>query len=223
MALPDAVLFDLDGTLVDTEPYWIGAEHALAGRHGASWTDEDALSIVGSALLDGAAVLRAHGVAMTEPEIVDHLVGEVCAGLDRHVPWQPGAQGLLAALVTAGVPSALVTMSYTDIADRVIAHAPAGAFGAVVTGDAVRHGKPHPEPYLTAAAKLGVAPGRCVAIEDSPTGLASATAAGTRALAVPHIVPIPAAPGLSRAPSLTVLTPDDLGAIAAGTPLDLLA
>lgn len=221
--LPDAVLFDLDGTLVDTEPYWIDAEHALAREHGASWTHDDALSIVGMALLDAAAVLRSHGIALTEPEIVAHMVGEVCARLDRHVPWQPGAHDLVSALAAAGVPCALVTMSYTEIADRLIAHAPPGAFAAVVTGDTVRHGKPHPEPYLTAAAKLGVNPDRCVAVEDSPTGLASATAAGTRPLAVPHIVPIPAAPGLSRVPSLTVVGLDDLGAIAAGTPLDLLA
>lgn len=223
MAYPDAVLFDLDGTLVDTEPYWIDAEYELTAAHGATWTHDDAMSIVGMALLDAAAVVRAAGVAMTEPQIVEHMVGEVCARLDQRVPWQPGARELLAELAGAEVPCAIVTMSYTSIADRVVAHAPPGAFGAVVTGDTVRRGKPHPEPYLTAAAKLGVEPSQCVAIEDSPTGLASATAAGTRPLAIPHIVPIPPAPGLSRAPSLAALTPDDLATIAAGTPLDLLS
>jgi HAD superfamily hydrolase (TIGR01509 family) len=223
VALPDAVLFDLDGTLVDTEPYWIDAEHELASAHGARWTHDDAMSIVGMALLDAAAVLRAAGIPMTEPEIVDQMVGEVCARLDQSIPWQPGARELLAELAAAGVPCGLVTMSYAAIADRIVAHAPPGAFGAVVTGDTVRQGKPHPEPYLTAAAKLGVAPDRCVAIEDSPTGLASATAAGARPLAIPHIVPIPASPGLSRAPSLVAVTPDTLAEIAAGTPVDLLA
>jgi HAD superfamily hydrolase (TIGR01509 family) len=216
------VLFDLDGTLVDSEPYWIAAEHELAAAHGATWTHDDAMSIVGMDLLDAAAVLRAAGIAMTEPEIVAHMVGEVCARLDRSIPWQPGARELVTELAAAEVPCALVTMSYASIADRVVAHAPPGAFGAVVTGDTVRHGKPHPEPYLTAAAKLGVEPSRCVAIEDSPTGLASARAAGTRALAVPHLVPIPAAPGLSRVPSLSSITPHDLAGIAAGTPLDRL-
>jgi HAD superfamily hydrolase (TIGR01509 family) len=221
--LPDAVLFDLDGTLVDTEPYWIEAEHELAEAHGARWAHEDAMSIVGMALLDAAAVLRRAGIAMTEPEIVEHMVGEVCDRLDRHVPWQPGAPELLAALAAEGVPCGLVTMSYRSIADRVVAHAPPGAFGAVVTGDTVSRGKPHPEPYLTAAAKLGVDIGRAVAVEDSPTGLASATAAGARPLAVPHIVPIPPAPGLSRVDSLADVTLADLASIAAGTPLDRLA
>jgi HAD superfamily hydrolase (TIGR01509 family) len=223
VALPDAVLFDLDGTLVDTEPYWIEAEHELARAHGANWTREDALSIVGMALLDAAHVLRTHGVAMTEPAIVEHMVAEVCARLDRSIPWQPGARELLADLAAAGVPCALVTMSYTDIADRIVARSPAGAFGAVVTGDTVHHGKPHPEPYRTAGAKLGVDVARCVAIEDSPTGLASAVAAGARPLAVPHIVAIPPAPGLSRVPNLRAVSVHDLGRIAAGEPIDLLA
>jgi HAD superfamily hydrolase (TIGR01509 family) len=221
--IPDAVLFDLDGTLVDTEPYWIEAERELAAAHGAPWTHDDAMSIVGMALLDAAAVLRRAGIAMGEPEIVEHMVGEVCDRLDRHIPWQPGAADLLASLAQAGVPCGLVTMSYRSIADRVVAHAPPGAFGAVVTGDTVSRGKPHPEPYLTAAAKLGVDIARAVAVEDSPTGLASATAAGARPLAVPHIVPIPPAPGLSRVDSLAGVTLADLATIAAGTPLDRLA
>ncbi len=223
MDIPDAVLFDLDGTLVDTEPYWIEAERELAAAHGAPWTHDDAMSIVGMALLDAAAVLRRAGIAMGEPEIVEHMVGEVCDRLDRHIPWQPGAADLLASLAQAGVPCGLVTMSYRSIADRVVAHAPPGAFGAVVTGDTVSRGKPHPEPYLTAAAKLGVDIARAVAVEDSPTGLASATAAGARPLAVPHIVPIPPAPGLSRVDSLAGVTLADLATIAAGTPLDRLA
>ncbi len=223
MDIPDAVLFDLDGTLVDTEPYWIEAERELAAAHGAPWTHDDAMSIVGMALLDAAAVLRRAGIAMGEPEIVEHMVGEVCDRLDRHIPWQPGAADLLASLAQAGVPCGLVTMSYRSIADRVVAHAPPGAFGAVVTGDTVSRGKPHPEPYLTAAAKLGVDIARAVAVEDSPTGLASATAAGARPLAVPHIVPIPPAPGLSRVDSLAGVTLADLATIAAGTLLDRLA
>ncbi len=121
------------------------------------------------------------------------------------------------------MPCGLVTMSYRSIADRVVAHAPPGAFGAVVTGDTVSRGKPHPEPYVTAAAKLGVDIARAVAVEDSPTGLASATAAGARPLAVPHIVPIPPAPGLSRVDSLAEVTLADLATIAAGTPIDRLA
>jgi HAD superfamily hydrolase (TIGR01509 family) len=221
--LPDAVLWDLDGTLVDTEPYWIDAEYGLTAAHGVHWTHEQAMSVVGMALVDAAHVIRTAGVDLPEAAIVEAMVARVLGRLDGDVPWQPGALRLLAELAEAGVPCALVTMSYRVIADRVVARAPAGAFGAVVTGDTVRHGKPHPEPYLTAAAKLGVDIGRSVAIEDSPTGLASAAAAGARTLAVPHAVPIPPAPGRSRAPGLAEVTLADLGRVASGEVIDRLA
>jgi HAD superfamily hydrolase (TIGR01509 family) len=219
---PDAVLWDLDGTLVDTEPYWMDAESELAVAHGVEWTHEHAMTLVGLALLDAGGVLQRAGVAMEPAAIVDRMVRRVVERLAVEVPWRPGARELLAALADAGVPCALVTMSYTVIADAVVAGTPPGAFRAVVTGDAVRHGKPHPEPYLTAARRLGVAPERCVAIEDSQVGLASAEAAGTRALAVPHMVPIPPGPGRSRVPTLEGVTLADLAQIGAGEVVDRL-
>lgn len=222
MLLPDAVLWDLDGTLADTEPLWAVAEAELTRAHGVEWTHEDAMSLLGLALLDAAGVLRRAGVDMPEPDIVEHLVGYVVERLRDRVAWRPGAYDLLVALRDAGVPCALVTMSYRAIAEVVVAAAPPGAFRTVVAGDTVRHGKPHPEPYLTAASRLGVAPDRCVAIEDSPTGLASAETAGARPLAVPDLVPIPPAPGRSRVATLVGVTLDDLARIAAGEVVDRL-
>ncbi len=103
----------------------------------------------------------------------------------------------------------------------MVDRAPAGAFRAVVTGDEVSRGKPDPEPYLTAAERLGVEPAACVAIEDSPTGIASARAAGVPTLGVEAVVPVPRQDGLSRAASLTDVDPATLGRIASGEVLDL--
>ena len=93
---------------------------------------------------------------------------------------------------------------------------PEGTFAAVITGDEVEHGKPHPEPYLAAARALGVQVGDCVAIEDSPTGVCSAVAAGVPTIAVPHVVPVPVTVGAVQVPSLRGFTPADLLSIFDG-------
>ena len=219
--LPAAVLWDMDGTLVDTEPQWMAAEKAIVRRHGGTWTDEDAMGVVGAALLDSAAVLQSHGVDLPAAEIVELLLDEVCAGVRASVAWQPGVRPLLDALGAAGVPCALVTMSYRRFAEAVLSHAPRGTFAVVVTGDDVQEGKPHPEAYLLAAARLGVEPSDCVAIEDSPPGIASAMAAGARTLGVAHLVPVARLPGLSSATSLEGIGLVELGRIRAGEVLEL--
>jgi HAD superfamily hydrolase (TIGR01509 family) len=193
----------MDGTLVDTEPYWIECEHELVERFGGTWTDADAHSIVGFDLLDAAAELRDRGGVPLEPTaIVEQLLEGVIARVDGHLPWRPGARELLVACRDAGVPGALVTMSWRRLADAVVAGAPEGALQCSVSGDEVRRGKPHPEPYLTAAAALGVPARRCVAIEDSPTGVAAAVAAGCATLGVPHVVPLAPIDGLTIVGSL---------------------
>ena len=198
-----AVLWDMDGTLVDTEPYWIACEHELVARHGGTWSDADAHSIVGFDLLDAGRVLRDRGGVDMEPaEIANWLLDGVIAKVAEELPWRPGVPELLAECVSAGLSCAMVTMSWRRLADAVIGAAPAGSFVASVTGDEVTNGKPHPEPYLAAAAALGVDPAQCVAIEDSPTGVASALAAGCATLGVPHVVPVAAAPGLTLVESL---------------------
>ncbi|EYR64622.1 hydrolase [Actinotalea ferrariae CF5-4] len=223
LPLPAAVLWDMDGTLVDTEPCWMAAERELVRRHGGTWGQEDAEAIVGMPLTVGAARLQAAGVDLPVPEIVERMLDHVIATLDDHADWQPGALDLLVALQEAGVPCALVTMSYRRLAEAVLQQAPAGAFTVLVTGDEVTHGKPHPEPFLAAAAALGVDVTACVAIEDSPPGIGSALASGARTLGVQHIVPVEPRPGLSRVASLADVSLADLARLRAGEVFDRLA
>ncbi|GGL24141.1 HAD family phosphatase [Phycicoccus endophyticus] len=212
MSLPAAVLWDMDGTLVDTEPYWIEAEHAIVAEHGGTWRDEFAHELVGNDLMVSARFIREHSPVTWEPErIVEELLGRVVTRVQDHVPWRPGARELLAGLAEEGVPSALVTMSWRALADAVVGALPAGTFAAVVTGDEVEHGKPHPEPYRAATRLLGVEPARCIAIEDSPTGVRSAVAAGVPTVAVPHVVAVPPVAGAVQLPGLAGMTPHGLG------------
>lgn len=221
--LPDAVLWDMDGTLIDSEPYWMAAETELCAAHGVEWTHEDGLSLVGNPLAASAEVLRARGVDLPAEQIIDYLISRVAAAIADSVPWQPGARELLVELAAAGVPCALVTMSYQSLVDPFVAAAPAGTFAATVSGDEVENGKPHPEAYLTAAERLGVDVTRCVAVEDSPAGLGSATASGARVVGVQAMLPVAAAPGLSRVGSLADLGLAGIARVARGDVVDLLA
>lgn len=211
MSLPAAVLWDMDGTLVDTEPYWIAAEHEIVEEHGGTWTQELSHQLVGKDLIVAATFIRDNSAVDWSPEqIVDEMLARVIVKVHEHMPWRPGARELLSALKAEGVPSALVTMSWRSLADAVLAELPDGTFEVVVTGDEVSHGKPHPEPYRAAARLLGVSPQDCVAIEDSPTGVSSAVAAGVPTLAVPHVVTVPEMAGAVHLDSLAGLTPSRL-------------
>ncbi|MEO6510115.1 MAG: HAD family phosphatase [Nocardioides sp.] len=191
-----AVLWDMDGTLVDTEPYWMQCEWEMAAKYGGTWSEEHSLNLVGNDLLDSGRYIREHmGVDLEPAEIVEELLDAVIEHIRREVPWRPGARELLADLGGAGVPCALVTMSYLRFVEPMLDVLPPGTFDAVVTGDAVERGKPYPDPYLKAARLLGVDPADCLAIEDSNIGARSAEAAGCTVLCVPNHVPILEAPG----------------------------
>jgi HAD superfamily hydrolase (TIGR01509 family) len=204
----------MDGTLVDTEPYWIETEFALVEEYGGTWSMEHALALVGNDLLVSGQYLRDHGgVPLTPAEIVERLLDGVIERVRREVPWRPGAVELLAALGDAGVPCALVTMSWQRFVDPVLEVLPPGTFSVVVTGDRVTVGKPHPEPYLAAARELGVSPEDCVAIEDSNTGAKSAEAAGCTVLVVPNHVPVLEGDRRVFRDTLAGLTPARLGGL----------
>ncbi|MDX6240809.1 MAG: hypothetical protein QOG10_5629 [Kribbellaceae bacterium] len=212
-----AVLWDMDGTLVDTEPVWARVQIDLLTSFGATWTVEDALGLVGSDLADAVEVWMGaipEGVISAE-ELADRMFGEVVRALKEEVVLRPGALELLQALKAAGVPCALVSASYRVMIDAVLSHLGPDLFDVVVAGDEVRNGKPHPEPYLTAARELDVDPADCVVIEDSPGGTASGTAAGAFVVAVPQWVTIPEAPRRLVLESLAGVTPDTLRGLLA--------
>ncbi|WP_458782033.1 HAD family hydrolase [Arthrobacter sp. D3-16] len=191
-----AVLWDMDGTIVDTEPYWIAAEHALVAAHGGTWSHEQAMQLVGQSLTFSAGLLQQAGVDLEVREIIDTLTAQVVAGVRQRVPWRPGARELLENLHRAGVRCALVTMSEGPLAREVVASLPRPYFEVVVTGDTVAQGKPHPEAYLKAVELLqetdpDLAIHHCVALEDSEPGVAAAVASGVATVAIPHIVPLP--------------------------------
>jgi len=179
----------MDGTLVDTEPYWIAAETPLVARFGGTWTHEDALGLVGNDLFASARILQKAGVEMPEEEIVEYLTDAVIEQIRvKGVPFRPGAQALLRSLRSAGVKTAIVTMSQHRLAERVARMIEFDAFDAILGGDDVERPKPFPDPYLAGAEALGVSIDDCVAIEDSPTGLTSAVASGAVSLGVPNLV-----------------------------------
>ncbi|WP_243886049.1 HAD family hydrolase [Cellulomonas fengjieae] len=219
LVLPSAVLWDMDGTLIDTEPYWMAAETELVEAHGGVWTHQDGLALVGNPMMVSASVLRDRGVDLPLEEIVDFLNRQVAAAVAAELPWQAGAQQVLADLRDAGVPMALVTSSFRILAEP-FAEA-AGLFDVVVTGDGVTRAKPDPEPYQLAAQLLGVDIEDCVAIEDSGAGITSALASGARAVAIEVMQPVAARPGLSRIAALSDLTLPTFARIVRGEVLDL--
>ncbi len=211
----------MDGTIVDTERYWIAAEHALVEAHGGTWSHGQAMQLVGQSLTFSAGILQAAGVRLESREIIDTLTAEVIKNVRRSVPWRPGARELLDHLHSAGIRCALVTMSEEPLAREIVASLPKAYFEFLVTGDTVSQGKPHPEAYLTAVRLLQEADpeltvDHCVALEDSAPGVAAAVASGVATVAIPHIVPIPEDPRHIIWDSLAGRTVADLEAIAAG-------
>jgi HAD superfamily hydrolase (TIGR01509 family) len=208
----DAVLFDMDGTLVETESIWFAAEQRVVAGLGGEWLAEHQELYVGGPLNRMIEhMLRLTG-ASTAPEQVhaDLLATMVELLTEGPVHWMPGARELVVALRERDVPVALVSASLRPMVDAVLVHIDREHAAISVSGDDVARSKPHPEPFLHAAELLGVDAARCLAVEDSPPGVASALAAGCTVLAVPSLRPIEARPGLHLRDSLVGLTADDL-------------
>lgn len=210
------MLWDMDGTIVDTEPFWMAAEGALVTSFGGTWTHEQALQLVGQGLETSAVILQEAGVRMTSSDIIDTLTDRVHDAIVEHgPPLRPGAVELLTALRDSGVRCALVTMSLRRMAEEVVAGIPAGVFELIVAGDDVTRPKPFPDAYLQACAALGVRPDRAVAIEDSPTGVRAAVSAGIPTIGVPLMVSLVGTGAHALWPTLAGRTPFDLAAVHA--------
>ncbi|MEU2183274.1 HAD family hydrolase [Streptomyces thermolilacinus] len=191
-----AVFLDMDGTLVDTEGFWWDVEVAVFRDLGheldESWRD----IVVGGPMTRSAGYLiEATGAAITLPELTTLLNDRFEERIDDGVPLMPGAARLLAELTEHAVPTALVSASHRRIIDRVLASLGADHFTLTVAGDEVPRTKPHPDPYLLAARRVGADPSRCAVVEDTATGVAAAEAAGCRVVAVPSLAPIAPADG----------------------------
>jgi HAD superfamily hydrolase (TIGR01509 family) len=198
------VLFDMDGLLVDSEPLWFEVECSVMARLDGRWSEADQKALIGGSLPRTVSYLLDRAARPTSREEVSRWLvdGMTSLLMSRPLATRPGARELLAEVSAAGVPHALVTSSERPVMDAVLLRLSV-AFDATVCADDVIRGKPDPEPYLRAAELLGADPQSCVALEDSPNGVASAEAAGCRLVAVPSLVPILPRPGRLVAGSLS--------------------
>ncbi len=203
MQVLEAVLFDMDGLLVDSERLWFETEAEIVAWLGGTWGPEHQESLVGGSIDRTVAyMLDLTGPVAPPEEIARRLLDGMADRLRANVPMMPGAKELLDEVREAGVPSALVSSTHRDLMEYALDGIGRDRFTVTVAGDEVTRTKPDPEPYLKAARLLGADPRRCVALEDSPNGTASATAAGCHVVAVPSVVPIPEAPGRTVTGSL---------------------
>ncbi|MBG0816816.1 HAD family phosphatase [Planomonospora sp. ID82291] len=213
----DAVLFDMDGLLVDSEKVWFQVETEVMGRLGGAWGPQDQEHLVGGSMPATVAyMLKVSGSPADPADVAAWMLEGMIGRLSGGVELMPGAADLLAAVRRAGLPAALVTSSSRKIADACLQSIGGHHFDQVVTCDDVERTKPDPEPYLTAARLLGADPARCVALEDSPNGVTAATAAGCRVVAVPSVLPIPHAPGRLVVASLREVDVEVLRALSEG-------
>ncbi|NHU84289.1 HAD family phosphatase [Kocuria sp. JC486] len=230
-SLPDALLCDMDGTLVDTEGHWFTAEAALMVDHGVPWSTEDSMHMLGFALPETAAYMRGKGLQLTAEQVGAELESRVLEAIAADLPVRPGALELLVEARSAGVPLALVTNSSSALAGAVSTRLTALAqghgiseplFDVTVTGDLGLPAKPDPAPYVFAARRLaalysekgrpGATVHNMIAIEDSLTGLRSARAAGAVVVGVPNMAPLS-----PEAVSVAHVTPESLAGVTLST------
>lgn len=212
----EAVLFDLDGTLIDSEGLWWIAECRVMDLLEGDWTPADQHHCLGGPLDRVASyMVNKTRTDRTVTDVGDLLMAAMAELMvEQPLQWRPGAAELLRACQDQDISTGLVSATYRQLihaVSDVVAHETGGrGFDVSVAGDEVTDGKPHPEPYLTAADRLGVDIAQCVVIEDSPTGVAAGRASGALVLAVPHMVAIEPGPRLIVRDSLEGVTPADL-------------
>ncbi len=206
-----AVVFDLDGVLVDSEEAWDAARRVLVARRGGTWREEATRAMLGMSAPEWSRyVVEELGVPMAPEEVDQAVVDELLAGYGRRLPTLPGAREAVER-IAAAYPLGLASSSNRRVIDLVLAElGVAGRFGATVSSEEVGRGKPAPDVYLEAARRLGVDPRACVAIEDSENGIRSAHAAGMRVIAMPNAVFAPGEEALALAarvlPGVAALT-----------------
>ena len=217
-AFPRAVLFDHDGTLVDTEPLWETGKQRLVAAHGGEWTERDTQETLGRPLAATVQRLSELGVPGSPEDVFGALYGVLEDVLAENPPtFIPGIRPLLEELDRAGIPAAIVTNATSEVARHTAALAPDNLFRVIIGDEEVAQGvkaKPDPDAYLQAAHRLGVDPGACVVVEDSPSGAAAGVAAGMVTVVVPGAQEVPAAPGIVHVPDHSSVTLNFLRSLA---------
>lgn len=210
----DAVLFDLDGLLVDSEPVWSVAEEEIMAWLGGPWNLAVKAACLGKRVDESCRNLVAIAGSDVSPErVLERLLARMVELFRKDLPLLPGAARLLDDLGERGVPLGLVSSSFRVLVDAALESVGAWRFGFTIAGDEVLHAKPHPEPYARAAAALGFPPAACVVVEDSETGVLSAEAAGCPVVVVPNVVDVHPADGRVIVRSLTEVDVDLLAGL----------
>ncbi len=206
MIPPAAVLFDMDGTLIDTEPLWLLGETQTMSSFGYTWTAQDQQNCFGLPIPIVSAYMHERVPQVAREHIVESLLDTMDNLMSTRFAWSPGADQLLQEVLAAALPCALVSASWRRLVDvnlqQMSRSLGVDAFDVSIAGDEVQRGKPDPEPYLRAAARLGVDARTCLIVEDSPAGVAAALATGARVVGIEHLVPLGEHERLHIVPSL---------------------
>jgi HAD superfamily hydrolase (TIGR01509 family) len=209
-----AVLFDMDGLLIDSEPVWYDVESEVVERLGGTWSHEHQAACIGGTL--DASCRYILGVTRSDvsvPELSDMLLAGMVEHFHAGLPLHAGALELVDAVRERGVRTGLVSSSYRLLVDAALDHLGRDRFDVAVVGDEISRGKPHPEPYLTACAKLAVDPAVAVVLEDAMSGVTAAEAAGCCVVAIPSVAAIEPTPTRPVLQSLTDVDVDWLLAL----------
>ncbi len=199
----EAILFDMDGTLINSEPHWMTGETELMAEYGHQWTTEDQKYCLGGPLTKvGSYMWKLSGEKESPDYFHQELVRRVISQFRKGIEFMPGAHELLAASKDEGIPIGLVTASPIAMMEATLSRFPADYFDVAVSGDDVQFTKPDPACYFLAAEKLGVDITHCLVLEDSLTGIKAATDSGAFVIAIPHLVTVAESSRVRVLPSL---------------------
>ncbi len=186
-----AVLFDMDGTLIDSEPQWLSAETELMARYGYEWTRDDQVYCLGGPLTKVGIYMQGKVDLETPEFFTKTLIALTEEKLSQSLNFMPGALELLDELHQQGTPLALVTASPRSLLRAALSALPFTYFDVAISGDDVKQTKPHPESYVKAARQLNVPISECLVLEDSLTGVTAGLESGAKVIGIPHILQLP--------------------------------